>query len=173
LWLYSSEADLISQIPGKSQVVFGCGNILLGDDGFGPRVVECLMENYSLPEDSLVMDVGTGIRNILFDLLLAEQRPKRIIVVDAVDYHGRKPGEVFEIPVEGIPENKVHDFSLHQQPTINLLKELRYYTNTEVVVIVVQVEEIPKDMKTNLSETVRAAIPKACTHIMKYLGQPV
>jgi coenzyme F420 hydrogenase subunit delta len=153
-------------------VVFGCGNILWGDDGFGPRVVEYLEQNYSLPEDSLVMDVGTGIRNILFDLLLAEQRPKRIIIVDAVHYQDREAGEVFEIPVEGIPEDKVHDFSLHQQPTINLLKELHYYTDTEVVVIVVQVEEIPEDMKTNLSETVQAAIPKACRHIMDYLSQP-
>lgn len=163
---------MISRITSKSTVVFGCGNILLGDDGFGPAVVEYLKENYSLSEDTLVMDAGTGIRNILFDLLLAEQRPKRIIIVDAVDYKDRKPGEVFEVPIENIPETKVHDFSLHQQPSINLLKELQYHTDTEVVVIVVQVKEILKDMKISLSKTVEAAIPKACRYIMRYLTQP-
>lgn len=163
---------MISQIPNRSKVVFGCGNILLGDDGFGPAVVEYLKENYSFPEDTLLMDVGTGIRNILFDLLLAEQRPKRIIIVDAVDYKDRKPGEVFEIPIEGIPETKVHDFSLHQQPSINLLEELQHYTDTEIVVIAVQVKEIPKDMKIGLSKIMEAAIPKACEYIMKCLAQP-
>jgi len=150
-------------------LVFGCGNILLGDDGFGPKVAEYLNENYPVPENTLVMDVGTSIRDILFDLLIAEKKPKRIIIVDAVDYENRKPGEVFEIPVEGIPESKTHDFSLHQHPTINLLKELKYYTQTEVVVIVVQVEKIPEEMKQGLSTTVEAAVPKACDMIVEYI----
>jgi len=91
---------MIGQLFEKSILVFGCGNILFGDDGFGPAVVNHLKEKYSLPDDVLVMDVGTSIRDILFDLALSEKKPKKIIVFDAVDYPDRKPGEVFEIPVE-------------------------------------------------------------------------
>jgi coenzyme F420 hydrogenase subunit delta len=158
-----------SEILNKSILVFGCGNILLGDDGFGPKVAEYLKENYPIPENTLVMEVGTGIRDILFDILIAEKRPKKIIIVDAVDYDNRKPGEVFEIPVEGIPESKTHDFSLHQHPTINLLKELKYYTQTDVVVIVVQVEEIPNEVKEGLSSAVEAAVSKASAIVFRLL----
>ena len=35
----------IPDIPDKNILVFGCGNILFGDDGFGPRVAEELLKN--------------------------------------------------------------------------------------------------------------------------------
>src|SRR5512135_1280276 len=97
----------------KSLLIFGCGNVLLGDDGFGPAVIEHLGNNYLLPESVLIMDVGTSIRDILFDLMLSEQRPQKLVVIDAVDYPNRRPGEIFEIPVEGVPAQKISDFSLH------------------------------------------------------------
>ena len=63
---------MIAKIFDKSVVVFGCGNILYGDDGFGPAVIKHLQENYPLPADVLVLDVGTSIRDILFDLVLSD-----------------------------------------------------------------------------------------------------
>ena len=35
-----------------STVIFGCGNLIMGDDGFGPAVIEELKENYQLPESA-------------------------------------------------------------------------------------------------------------------------
>ena len=57
----------------KSILIFGCGNILWGDDGFGPAVIAHLKEHYLLPDDVLALDVGTSIRDILFDLILSEK----------------------------------------------------------------------------------------------------
>ena len=160
---------MIGQLFKKSILVFGCGNILFGDDGFGPAVVNHLQEKYSLPDDVLVMDVGTSIRDILFDLALSEKKPKKIIVVDAVDYPDRKPGEVFEIPVEGIPENKTSDFSLHQFPTVNILQELKDHTRIEVKIIVAQTEEIPDTVKPGLSQAMEGAIVEASELVMTYI----
>ena len=50
----------------KSILIFGCGNTLWGDDGFGPAVIEHLHRHYQLPEDVIV---GTSIRDLLFDLV--------------------------------------------------------------------------------------------------------
>ena len=108
----------------KPILVFGCGNILFGDDGFGPCAVEFLKNNYSIPSDVEVLNAGCSIRNILFDITLSDKKPKKIIIVDAIDA-GRPPGEMFEIELEEIPENKLDDFSMHQLPTSNLLKELK------------------------------------------------
>lgn len=149
----------------KSILVLGCGNILWGDDGFGPAVVHYLEENYQLPEDVLVMDVGTSIREILFDLLLSEKKPEKLFVLDAVDYPERRPGEVFAIPVEGIPEKKISDFSLHQFPTVNMLQELRDHAPVEITVLVAQVEEMPEEIRPGLSEAMAQAVVEACARL--------
>ena len=62
-----------------------------------------------LPKNVSVIDAGTSVRGILFDLIVDEQRPRRIIVIDAIDAN-RRPGEIFRIDIEEIPKNKVDDF---------------------------------------------------------------
>ena len=151
----------------KSTLIFGCGNILFGDDGFGPAVVNYLRDNYVLPEDILAMDMGTSIRNTLFDLSLSEKKPQKIIIVDAVEQQGRRPGEVFEIPVEGIAEKKTADFSLHQFPTVNILQELKDRTSIDVVVLVAQAEVVPDAINPGLSETMQAAVIEACERVTR------
>jgi len=150
----------------KSVLVFGCGNILWGDDGFGPAVIEHLNQHYSLPDDVLARDVGTSIRDTLFDLILSEQKPKLLIIIDAVDHPDRRPGEVFEIPVEGIPETKVSDFSLHQFPTVNMLQELKEHSGIKVKIIVGQTEPLPEEVRPGLSAAMQGAVPVACEKIM-------
>lgn len=158
---------MLSEIIQKSTLIFGCGNILLGDDGFGPAVIKHLKENYALPEEVLALDVGTSIREILFDLILSDKKPKKIIIVDAVTHPGRTPGEVFEIGVEDIPTQKSADFSLHQFPTVNMLKELKEHTGIEITIIVAQVEEIPEELREGLSLALAAAMDKACQRILR------
>jgi len=160
---------VIGQLFDKPILIFGCGNILFGDDGFGPAVVNHLKANYVLPDDVLVMDMGTSIRDTLFDLSLSEKKPKKIIIVDAADQSDRKQGEVFEIPVEGIPEKKTADFSLHQFPAVNILQELKNLTRIDIVVLVAQTEVVPDTIKPGLSETMQAAVSDACERIMQYV----
>ena len=108
----------------KSILILGCGNILIGDDGFGPTVTRRLREHFAIPDDVCVFDAGTSVREILFDTILAHKKPAKIIIVDAVDC-GRQPGELFWLDIDRIPQAKLDDFSMHQIPTSNLLRELR------------------------------------------------
>jgi coenzyme F420 hydrogenase subunit delta len=161
---------MIGEIFEKRVLIFGCGNILFGDDGFGPAVINRLNEQHNLPGDVLAMDVGTSIRDILFDLALSEKKPAKLIIVDAVQYPDRTPGEVFEIPVEGIPEKKTADFSLHQFPTVNILQELKDQTAIEVRVIVGQAEKIPEEVGPGLSATMEGAVDTAIRRLMAEIG---
>jgi coenzyme F420 hydrogenase subunit delta len=156
---------MIGQMFEKRLLICGCGSILWGDDGFGPAVVNRLNQQHDLPDDVLALDVGTSIRDLLFDLALSEAKPQKLIIVDAVEYPDRQPGEVFEIPVEGIPAHKTHDFSLHQFPTVNILKELKDHTAIDVKVIVGQVEIIPEEVKPGLSRTMEKAVAVACARL--------
>ena len=160
---------MIGQMPEKTILVLGCGNILLGDDGFGPAVIQRLEEAYTLPPEVLALDVGTAIRDLLFNLLLDEKKPLKLIIVDAVDYPDRHPGEVFEIPVDGIPTQKVGDFSLHQFPTVNLLQELKEHTQIDIRIIVAQIVSIPDGVQPGLSPAVAGAVAVACERIWPFL----
>ena len=156
----ATSLDVVPEYCTKPVVVFGCGNILLGDDGFGPAVVKELHASGAVPECAEVIDAGTSVREFLFDIALSEQRPGLIVVLDAVDA-GRCPGEVFEIPLDDIPVVKVSDYSLHQAPTSNLLRQLRDHCGVDVSVIVCQVEQIPDEVKMDLSPAVQEAVIRA------------
>jgi coenzyme F420 hydrogenase subunit delta len=160
---------MISELFKKSVLIFGCGNILWGDDGFGPAVIARLKEHYQLPGDVLAMDVGTSIRDILFDLVLSDKKPKQLFIIDAVEYPDRKPGEVFEIPVEGIPDKKTSDFSLHQFPTVNMLQELKEHSPIEVKILVAQVEYMPEEVTPGLSAVMVEAVEATCQRLMAEL----
>ncbi|MEJ2641991.1 MAG: hydrogenase maturation protease [Desulfosarcinaceae bacterium] len=161
---------MIELIHTKSHLVFGCGNPLLGDDGFGPAVIDHLEHCGHLPDPVGVLDVGTAIREFLFDILLSEGKPRQIIVVDAADKPGRRPGELFELPVTAIDAQKRHDFSLHQFPTTNLLYELQAGTEIEIRVLAVQVAFIPEMVAPGLSDPVQAAVPLAACRVTAMLG---
>jgi len=142
----------------KKIAVFGCGNILFGDDGAGPAVIKAL-EKEEFPDHVLVEDAGTGIREILFDYLLEPSiRPALIIIVDAVDFPGMAPGRIFDLRPDDIPVQKVHDFSLHQFPTVNMLAELEEATDTEVRIMAVQVQTIPDEVMPGFSRPVAKAV---------------
>jgi len=151
-------------------LVLGCGNPLLGDDGFGPAVVRHLEENHSVPDTVALIDCGTSIREILFDILLSSQKPRKIIIVDVTDTTDLEPGEIREIDVDQIRPEKISDFSLHQFPTTNMLKEIKEQTLIDVRVLVVQVAGLPSEVKPGLSDPVRAAILPMCERILAEIG---
>jgi coenzyme F420 hydrogenase subunit delta len=142
----------------KKILITGCGNKLFGDDGFGPEVVEYLTNHYNIPENICLLDVGTGIRKILFTISLSEVRPEIIVVIDAVD-KGRKPGDIFDISIDEIPAEKIDDFSIHQVPSSNLLKELQDLCSVKIRITACQIKTIPETVQPGLSEPVKKAVP--------------
>jgi coenzyme F420 hydrogenase subunit delta len=145
-------------------LILGVGNVLFGDDGFGPTVAERLTNEYEVPEHVYVMDVGTGVRKLLFTLTLSERQPEEIVVVDAVDW-GKTIGRVSEIPVEALPVTKLDDFSLHHAPTSNLLNQLQEQRGVKVTVVACDVGVIPQMINPGLSAATEKAVEEACHRI--------
>jgi len=143
----------------KEILVIGCGNVMIGDDGLGPAFIKHLGGRGGIPEHVGLLDAGTGVRLLLFGMVLSERKPRRIIVVDAVDV-GREPGEVFEIELDAVPPQKSDDFSMHQLPTSNLLKDLRDQCGVDVRVIAVQAACLPEEMRTGLSPRVAGSLAR-------------
>ncbi len=79
-----TKMSTIQDLFTKPVLIFGCGNVLIGDDGFGPAVIDHLLANFDLPGGVAAFDVGTSARELLFDLVLMPDKPKVIFIVDAV-----------------------------------------------------------------------------------------
>jgi len=153
-----------------SKLIFGCGNVLFGDDAFGPTVVDYFNEHYQLPDDTQAINVETSIRGMLFNITLSENKPELILIVDAVD-KGRSPGEIFEIDLDDIPKKKVDDFSMHQMPSSNLLKEMRVESEVDIRILVCQVKFIPREIEPGLTDAMQNAIQPMCHQIIEVLSE--
>ncbi|MBU0600766.1 hydrogenase maturation protease [bacterium] len=152
--------NYIPDIYSKRVLILGCGNVLFGDDGFGPEVCKYLTENHQIPEDVGVEDCGTGVREILFDIRLSSQKIVEIIIVDAID-SGRRPGEIFEMNPDDLSPAKSDDFLIHALPTSNLLKELRDKCGIKVSILACQISHIPPQVKMGLSLPLKDGVKKA------------
>ncbi|MHC4536826.1 MAG: hydrogenase maturation protease [Planctomycetota bacterium] len=150
----------------KSILILGCGNVLLEDDGFGPAVAQQLQRDFTIPSDVCVLDTGTSVREILFDTILSDKKPSKIVIIDAMDC-GLEPGELFNMDIDSYPEVKLDDFSLHQVPTSNLLRELRDLCGIEIVVVACQVAGACDSVNPGLSEPVNKAVGQAVEMIAK------
>ena len=73
--------------------VLGLGNVLMGDDAFGPSVIEAFTAAYDVPANVSVVDLGTPGLDLAPFLMDADA----IIVIDTVRADG-PPGTIHEYP---------------------------------------------------------------------------
>ena len=154
----------------KPVLVLGCGNVLFGDDGFGPAVIEHMTHEKNVPENAYLINAGSSVREILFNVALSETKPDHIMVIDAMTI-GRKPGDVVELELDSIPEIKRDDFSMHQIPTSNLLRELRDLCGINVRLLVLEPPDIPEEVRPGLSQAAREAVIRAAGLVIETCTQ--
>lgn len=137
-------------------LVLGLGNILLGDEGLGVRVVERLLKRYEFPEGVRVMDGGT----LGLDLLPYLEEASRLLVIDAVQAR-RPPGTLVRLEKDEIPAfldaSKV---SPHQEGLQDLLAvaRLKGYLPDEVVLWGAQVESLGVGLDLSPAVTIQVDV---------------
>ncbi|WP_045211088.1 HyaD/HybD family hydrogenase maturation endopeptidase [Desulfonatronovibrio magnus] len=100
----------------KNILVLGVGNILLGDEGIGVRIVEKLEQEYEFSENVRLMDGGTlGIR--LMEYIMDCDF---LIVVDAV-LNKHPPGTVYRLEGNDLRKSMAFKDSMHQADLLETL----------------------------------------------------
>ncbi len=145
-------------------LVLGCGNPLMGDDGFGPAVAENLLAGPILA-GICVINAGTGSRGIIFNMVTGPCRPKAILIVDALEA-GKPPGELFWVDIESLSLEKAEDFSLHMTPASNMLLQLKQM-GVEIRVLACEPRDLPEMMTEGLSPGVAAAVGPAARMVLR------
>jgi hydrogenase maturation protease len=101
-------------------LVLGIGNLLLGDEAVGVRIVEALEQRYQLPAHVEVLDGGTSG----MELMEVMANRDHLIVADAV-LTGSAPGSVVVLHDEEIPALFTRKVSPHQLGLSDVLMALR------------------------------------------------
>lgn len=135
---------------GKSVVLLGVGNLLMGDDAAGMLVVQNLKA--SLPADSYLIPMEGGPAPENCTGLIRRQNPGMVIFIDAGEM-GAAPGEIAF--VECNESDGISAFG-HALP----LRVLGQYLETDMgcksYLLVIQPERIDFDL--SVSDTVLAAV---------------
>jgi hydrogenase maturation protease len=134
------------------------GNILLLDEGVGPRCAQYLSETYEFPDTVDVLDSGTMGMSLLTDI----EEHDIVVVIDAVDGTGADAGTVFTFTPDEVAGHAVMH-SLHDlrfKDVLNAAALLGYEPiGTCVGVQVLNMD--PADFQIGLTEPVEKAVPLA------------
>jgi hydrogenase maturation protease len=125
----------------KQTVIVGVGNPLLGDEGVGPYVAHKLSQ-LPMPPDVEILDCGCDLLNLISHI----DKPKKIIVIDAIRAGGR-PGQLYRFGLDELEAVETKTRSAHQLQTVDALRLLQQVCpclrRCEIVVIGVE----PENMK--------------------------
>ena len=144
-------------VRAKRILVAGVGNVLRGDDGFGPAVTELLGH---LPEGADVVETGIGGIALLQELMAGCDG---LILIDAVD-RGAAPGTVFVLEPEvgeGVHQPDVH--LANPDRVLSMAKTMGFLPD-RVRIIGCQPEDVD-ELCQGLSPVVQAALPYAVRKI--------
>lgn len=156
-------------------LVAGVGNVLRGDDGFGPAVVQAL-ERAGLPPRVRSIETGIGGMGIIHELLDGFDG---LIVVDAVD-RGGVPGTLYVLepdvpPAEAVSEgDRLAMTDLHQLLPGRMLVMARALGVLPPYVRIVGCQPgETEELSTELSPPVAAVVPDAIETLRRLVGECV
>jgi len=143
-------------VSGKV-LILGCGNVLLGDDGFGPAVAR-RCRRFRLGESIIALDIGTSLGSFLMEMAYGGRRPKALVIVDAAD-GGRRPGEVFVVRLADLESRATDTFGLHDFPSVSVFRELEASKGIRIEILACQPCGGMDVVRIGLSEEVEDAVP--------------
>jgi hydrogenase maturation protease len=155
--------------PKQRILIAGIGNIFLGDDAFGSEVAREMMR-LSLPEGVSVSDFGIRSYDLAYALM---DGVDSAILVDAASRGGR-PGTIYLIEpmVSEIDPCGEAVADAHSMNVVSVLRMVRSLGGEICKIYLVGCEPASletEDGRLGLSETVRAAVPRAIEMIQSLL----
>jgi hydrogenase maturation protease len=161
--------DLCMNVSEDSKImVAGIGNVLMSDDGFGPKVIE-LLQNKPLSELVEVRDMGTAGLTIATEL----EGFDIVIFVDSMDING-EPGNLqqVEIDLETIEASEAAELSkltVHEVGLEGLLKFSKAIGTLPSRVFIVGCRPEKLGFGFGLSPSVERAAEEASEKVLRLL----
>ena len=147
----------------KKIKVLGIGNMLVGDDGFGPRVIEELQKR-QLPENVELIDAGVGGMAILSWIEDAD----KIVIVDSVQTGNEPVGTVYRFTDKEMPPSDMFMLSLHDLNLVDTINIGRIVQKMPEEIIIYGVEVIRlTEFTKEMSPEVEAAVSEVADLVVE------
>jgi hydrogenase maturation protease len=151
-------------------VIVGCvGNVLRGDDGFGPAVAGRLTD---LPEGAEVVETGIGGIALLQELLAGCDG---LVLIDAVD-RAAEPGTVFLIDPEVLDGEHVADVHLANPERVLTMAKSMDVLPKRLLIVGCQptnVDELEQGLSPAVEKAVAIAAARVEEVVCDWLAEPV
>jgi len=147
--------------------IIGLGNVLLGDDGFGPLIVEKFRCEYAYDPSVEVLDLGTpGL-----DLAPYLHGKDLVVIVDAV-HSDETPGTLSLYDESDFLDHRaVLRLTAHDPGVEQCLAQLKLADHAPSELIIVGVVPQSCDLGRGLSASVLAAVPPALEKIASLIRE--
>jgi hydrogenase maturation protease len=143
--------------------VLGIGNILLGDDGIGVRVVQELAGDAGLPPATEVVDGGT--RGL--ELLPLVAASSALVIVDGIDV-GAPPGSLHTYPNNLLAAAAGTHLTVHQVGLADLVGTARLAGMVPSQLVLVGIQVATTSVGVGLSRPVELAVPAAVSTVKSW-----
>lgn len=145
----------------KPVAVLGVGNVLYGDDGFGPRLIEALEEGPPLPPGVDLIYAGP----IGLELIEYLKDYRRVIIIDAAEM-GIAPGEIRVFTPDDVRSMETGaGLSLHSTDVLGTVKLAKALGETIAAIHVIAVQPEFLGVHEGLSVAVQGAIAPAMDQV--------
>ena len=138
-------------VRSERVLVAGVGNVLRGDDGFGPAVTKLLD---GLPEGAEVIETGIGGVALLQELMAG---CSGLILIDAVERNA-PPGTVFAITPEVMEAEHVPDVHLANPSRVLSMAKTMGVLPDRVMIVGCQPADNMEELDQGLSPEVQRAL---------------
>lgn len=148
-------------------LIYGAGNLILSDEGFGVHFVRHLEENYVIPENVELYDGGTLGIMVHFKFEEAD----RVILVDVVQAKG-EPGDIFryereDIMLKNIPvKMSPHQIGLQE---MLLISEMRDAPKPDLTFFGIVAQSL--DPGDELTPPLKAGLEKVASMVVEELAK--
>lgn len=144
-------------------LILGIGNSILSDDGVGFLVVERLKEALKTRKDIAVKETSVSGLSLLDEITGYE----RLIIVDAIQTRGGKPGDIYRLSPADFKVGRmavIHDVGLFS--ALELARKLDIEVPREVVIFAIEAKDIAT-FSEKCSPEVEEAVPQAVEMVLK------
>ena len=149
-------------------LIIGCGNVLRGDDGAGPALVQRMLRR-ELPPRLRCVDAGTRGMHVVSLM----KGIRQVVVVDACRT-GNEPGTLLEVPAEQIERVSADDgVNLHAFRWNHAIAFARWSLTDSYPrhVTAFLIEGRRYDVGMELSPDVDAAVDRLVDHLLSMYGK--
>lgn len=148
----------------QSVLVLGIGNLLLEDEGIGPRAIEELSRRYRFSPEVKLLEGGTAGFSLLPRILEAD----RLLVLDAIRA-GAPAGSLLTLDGSTLPPASSKKLSPHEIGLADVLAVARLYGGPkEIAVLGVEPESL--NLGIELSPKVSQALEKLIEAVIEQLA---